>query len=99
MKPIHIVANDRIGLLADIAYLMAQARINIEGLCVQSCEGMAYLMLEVSDPIHASELLSSNHFDIVPEGEMSVHPRGLVRELAIVARGDGPAGRPGGDGS
>jgi hypothetical protein len=91
MKSIHIVSEDRVGLVADIAYLMDQARIGIEGLCIEVRDGKAYIKLDVSDPICASEILSSNNFKVVDEEEMEIRPRGLVRELVVEAR------KPGGD--
>jgi hypothetical protein len=62
MKLVTIVSDDRVGLLADISYILGKSSINIDGLSVDVVGGKAVISLEVKDPKRASEVLHSNGF-------------------------------------
>jgi len=62
MKSVTIVSDDRVGLLADISYILGKSAINIDGLSVDVVGGKAVISLEVKDPRRASEVLHSNGF-------------------------------------
>lgn len=59
MKSITIVAEDRVGLLADISYILGKAKINIESLTVDSVGGKAVIIVMVKDPEKAVKLLKN----------------------------------------
>ncbi|MBI5046687.1 hypothetical protein HZC07_03060 [Candidatus Micrarchaeota archaeon] len=62
MKSVTIVADDRVGLLADISYILGKSGVNIDGLYVDVVAGKAVISLEIKDPRKASEVLYRNGF-------------------------------------
>lgn len=62
MKSVTIVADDRVGLLADISYILGKANMNINGLHVDVIGGKAIINLEVKDTKKAGDVLARNGF-------------------------------------
>jgi len=62
MKSVTIISEDRVGLLADVSYILSKSNINIEGLFADVVGGKAVISLEVKDPKRAAEVLGSNGF-------------------------------------
>ncbi|MDD5096693.1 MAG: ACT domain-containing protein [Candidatus ainarchaeum sp.] len=60
MKDICVVTEDRMGLLADISYILGQARVNIDSIAVSSVGGKAVFSIMVRDQEKASNVLESN---------------------------------------
>lgn len=65
MKQIAVVADDRVGLLADISYILGKAKINIESIVVQVHGGKAVIDLTVKDDEKATRMLSSNGYNVL----------------------------------
>lgn len=64
MKSITIVAEDRIGLLADISYILGKCNVNIEALGVDVVGEKAIVALTVQDARKTSDILTRNGFAI-----------------------------------
>lgn len=62
MTTITIVANDKVGLLADISYILAKAKINIESINVDVVSGKAIITMTLSDAKKGKEVLESAGF-------------------------------------
>ena len=62
MKSVTIVSEDRVGLLADISYILGKSNMNIDGLSVDVLGGKAVIALEVKDPRKATDVLGRNGF-------------------------------------
>jgi hypothetical protein len=62
MKSVTVVSDDRVGLLADMSYILGKSSLTIEGLAVDVAGGKAVICLEVKDPKRAAEVLHSNGF-------------------------------------
>ena len=62
MKQVTIVSDDRVGLLADISYILGKSSVNIEGLHVDVIGGRAVISMEVKDPRKAGDILERNGF-------------------------------------
>ena len=62
MKQITIISQDRVGLLADISYILGKSSINIDGLSVEVMGGKALIALVVRDPDKAKAVLASNGY-------------------------------------
>lgn len=62
MKSVTIVSDDRVGLLADISYVLGKSSLNIDGLVVDVIGGKAVISLEVKDPKKAKDVLERNGF-------------------------------------
>ncbi len=65
MKPITIVVDDRIGLLADISYILGKAKINIEGVSVSVVGGKAIIVLTVIDAEKTGSVLTKNGYKVM----------------------------------
>lgn len=63
MKNVTVVAEDRIGLLADISYVLGKAGVNIEALSVDVVGKKAIVALTVKDAKHASEMLTKSGYE------------------------------------
>ncbi|MEM2949315.1 MAG: ACT domain-containing protein [Candidatus Bilamarchaeaceae archaeon] len=75
MKPLVIVADDKVGLLADISYILGKAKINIESINVDVVGGKAIISLTVSDRERAKSILEASSYKV---NELE----GLVLKLA-----------------
>jgi hypothetical protein len=64
MKTVTIVADDKVGLLADISYILAKAKVNIESINVNVVSGKAVIALSLSDAVKGKEVLESSGFSI-----------------------------------
>ncbi|NYZ73782.1 ACT domain-containing protein [Candidatus Micrarchaeota archaeon] len=100
MKSITIVSEDRLGLLADISYILGKSNINIDGLFVDVIGGKAVISIDIKDPKRASDVLAMNGFKTTdPESiiikvanhsmdkitEMLEGEKVLVKELALLS--------------
>jgi hypothetical protein len=57
MKSITIISEDRVGLLADISYLLGKAKINIEAITVEVVGGKAVIVLTVKNDSKTKQVL------------------------------------------
>lgn len=64
MKAITIVANDKVGLLADISYILAKAKVNIESIHVDVISGKSIITLSLSDVEKGKEILENAGYKI-----------------------------------
>ena len=63
MKSVTIVSDDRVGLLADVSYILGKSNLTIDGLVVDVIGGKAVISLEVKDPKRAKDVLERNGFN------------------------------------
>lgn len=91
MKPITIVENDRVGLLADISYILAKNKINIETISVNVVGGKAAIVLTVNNPKKAVDVLSQNGYKNLEEDyfvlKLEDKPGELNRITAMLSGG------------
>lgn len=59
MKSITIIADDKVGLLADISYILAKSRINIETINVDVVGGKAIISLGLSDAVKGKQVVET----------------------------------------
>lgn len=64
MKPITIVSDDKVGLLADISYVLSKARINIDSINVDVVAGKAIITLSVSDTDKGKSVLEASGYKV-----------------------------------
>ena len=64
MKEISVIAEDRVGLLADISYILGKAKVNIDSIAVSSVGGKAVLCFMVKNAEKATKTLESNGFKV-----------------------------------
>ncbi len=86
MKEITVVANDRVGLLADISEALALKKINITSLAAESTGRTGIVRLMVEHPAEAKKALETKGFKVMDADLLVVHLKDKPGELAQVAR-------------
>ncbi len=71
MKSVTIVSEDRVGLLADVSYVLGKSNVNIESLNVEVVGGKAIIILGLKDADRAAGVLSASGF-------MTADPKAIV---------------------
>ncbi|MGV8084813.1 MAG: ACT domain-containing protein [Candidatus Bilamarchaeum sp.] len=64
MKTITIVADDRVGLLADISYILSKSKINIESVSVDVLAGKAVVVLILTNFDKAKSVLEASGYKV-----------------------------------
>ncbi len=80
MKSVTIVSDDRVGLLADISYVLGKSNVNIEGLSVDVVGGKAIISIEVKDQKKASYILAQSGFITANLESIIIKASGDVKE-------------------
>ena len=86
MKQLTIVADDKVGLLADISYLLGHAKVNIESISVTVAGGKAFINLGVRDDSRVLQVLKANGYDVIASDMLVVKLADQPGELARVAK-------------
>jgi len=90
MKSITIVEDDRVGLLADISYILGKAKVNIESISVDVIGNKALVRLMVKDAKAAKDILEMNKFHVSEENatilKLPDQPGELSRITTILAK-------------
>ncbi|MFA5929761.1 MAG: ACT domain-containing protein [Candidatus Micrarchaeia archaeon] len=71
MKQITVVVADKVGVLAELSYLLGKAHVNIEAISAEVQGGKSVINLVVSDEKKAEMILKSNGYHVL-SGEMLV---------------------------
>lgn len=89
MKNIITIADDRVGLLADISYVLGKAKINIESISVDVVASKAVISLTVKDADKAKEILENNGYKVTENNaiiiKLSDKPGELSRITSMLA--------------
>jgi hypothetical protein len=64
MKVLTIVADDKVGLLADISYVLSKGRINIDSVNVDVISGKAIITLSLSDVVRGKIVLEASGYNV-----------------------------------
>jgi len=64
MKTITIAVDDKVGLLADISYILGKAKINIESISVDVVAGKAIITLSLSDGEKGKSVLEASGYKV-----------------------------------
>ncbi|MFA5077578.1 MAG: ACT domain-containing protein [Candidatus Micrarchaeia archaeon] len=88
IKEIILLAKDRLGLVADVSYVLAKEKINIEQINVSVVDEKAIIMLGVASAKHekAKVALERNGFEILPAKSIVVRLDDTPGTLAEVSR-------------
>ncbi|MCX6772039.1 MAG: ACT domain-containing protein [Candidatus Micrarchaeota archaeon] len=71
MKQLTVVVADKVGVLAELSYLLGKARVNIEAISAEVQGGKSVISLVVSDEKKAEMILKSNGYHVLA-GEILV---------------------------
>jgi hypothetical protein len=86
MKELLVLARDRIGLLADLAYVLGQANINIESISADTLGDKAVMHIIVSDDKLGKDMLEKGGFIVMSSDAIVIRIMDRPGELAKVAR-------------
>ena len=64
MKQVTVVADDKVGLLADISYILGKAKINIESINADIVGGKAIIGLALSDEQRGKSVLEATRYRV-----------------------------------
>ena len=64
MKDVTVIAPDKVGLLADISYILGKAKVNIESIAVTSVGGKSVITVLVKNGQKAMDVLKRNGFTV-----------------------------------
>lgn len=84
MKTIAIIADDRVGLLADISYLLGKAKINIELISVDVVGGKAVIILTLGDAEKAKDVLKKSGYRVTEANAILIKLEDKPGELSKV---------------
>lgn len=86
MHSITVVADDRVGLLADISYILGTTHINIESISVSAIGGKAVITLLVKNPEKAEVVLKNSGFSVSPGDVLFLRVADKPGALAEIAK-------------
>jgi len=86
MKQITIVAEDKVGLLADISYILGKARINIESIAVEVIGTKGIINLTLKDDKRATQMLESNGYKVLSSEVLVVKVKDEPGELSGISK-------------
>ncbi|MEM2137495.1 MAG: ACT domain-containing protein [Candidatus Anstonellaceae archaeon] len=86
MKQITIVSDDKVGVVADISYILGKARINIEAISFAAKDGKAIVNLTVKDEKKAEALLSANGYRVLESEILVIKVKDEPGQLSEVSR-------------
>lgn len=64
MKVLTIVADDKVGLLADISYILSKSKVNIDSVNVDVVSGKAIITLSLSDVVKGRSVLEASGYSV-----------------------------------
>jgi len=64
MKTITIIAEDKVGLLADVSYILGKAKVNIESINGDVVSDKSIIMLSLSDAAKGKEVLEASGYKV-----------------------------------
>lgn len=86
MKQITIVSDDKVGVLADISYILGKARINIEAVSAEAKDGKAVVNITVKDDKKAAQLLTANGYRVLEAEILVIRVKDEPGQLSEVSR-------------
>jgi hypothetical protein len=86
MKTISIIADDKVGLLSDISYILAKANINIESLNVDVVADKAVILLSLKDPEKARSALEASGYRVNEDNMVIVKLSDKPGELSTITK-------------
>lgn len=86
MKQLTVLVDDKVGLLANISYLLGRSRVNIESISVASVGGKAIITLMVKDTRRTKEILEVNGYRCLEADSLVVKLVNRPGELAKMTR-------------
>jgi hypothetical protein len=84
MKTITVVADDKVGLLADISYVLAKSKINIESVNVDVVAGKAIITIGIHDPVKGKGVVEAAGYKVEDPNTIVIKVRDAPGEFERV---------------
>ncbi|MFA4982947.1 MAG: ACT domain-containing protein [Candidatus Micrarchaeia archaeon] len=85
MKQLTITMDDKVGVLADISYILGKAKINIESVSAEAYGGKVVINLTVKDDKRAAELLAASGYKALESDVLVVKVKDAPGELSKIS--------------
>ncbi len=86
MKQITIVADDKVGLLADISYILGKAKVNIDSISVDVVGGKAIISVLLSDEERGKSVLEASGYKVNELNSLVLKLRDQPGELSKITK-------------
>ena len=86
MKEVSIISDDKIGLLADISYLLGKSNINIESVSATSVGGKAVISVLVKNREKTKDVLQKNGFKVSEHDTFFINVKDKPGQLAEISK-------------
>ena len=86
MKQLTVIMDDRVGLLADMSYLLGKAKINIEGISVEVHGGKGIINVVVKDEKKATSILHANGYHVLSSEMLIIKIKDEPGELSGISK-------------
>ncbi len=86
MRQLTVMAEDRVGLLADISYILGRSHINIDTVSAASGSGKAFIIMGLSNAEKAATLLKANHYEVMQNDMLVIKCDDKPGELAAISK-------------
>lgn len=85
MKQITIVVDDKVGIIADLSYLLGKTKINIDALSAEVHGGKGVINVLVKDEEKATQVLRSNGYQVLSNEIMVIKVKDEAGALSEVS--------------
>ncbi len=85
MKQLTITMDDKVGVLADISYILGKAKINIESVSAEVYGGKVVINLTVKDDKRAAELLAASGYKALESDVLVIKVKDAPGELSKIS--------------
>ena len=85
MKYLTVIVEDRVGLIADISYILSKAKINIETISVEVVGDKAIITLGINDIKRAQDVLKNSGYHSVEKDAIILKLEDKPGELNKIA--------------
>ncbi len=86
MKQLVIIADDKVGLLADISFLLSKSKMNIDAISAELVGNKAVIHLTVKDEKKAKETLEANDYKVVTSDVLVIKLKDEPGELSKISK-------------
>jgi len=84
MKTITIIADDKVGLLADVSYVLGKSKVNIKSIGVEVISDKALISLSLSDSERGADVLQASGYKVAATNSVVLKLRDEPGELGKV---------------
>lgn len=86
MKELTIIADDKVGLLADISYVVGKAKVNIESINVDVISKKAIITISLSDYDKGKTVLGASGYNVIESDSVVIKLSDQPGELSKITK-------------